>query len=457
MHNSKFSRKAKLLAISFLAGAFAVTGGFAVQGHARAAAYENDLNNSYQHAFAELTTAVSELDAALQKAAWATSPSLLSSLCTELFGRAVSAQMAIGELPYGNVELEETASFVAKVGDYAVALSKNASVNGGCSDEERSNLHALAAASGSLSQMLQDLQADIHSGVITLGDLKSAQGRLSAATEDGGQALAGSNFQTVESDFPEVPSLIYDGPFSEHIAGRSPRMLEGREEISQEEARRAAAAFLDLKPEIFSLVSAGEGRIPTWGFSAAVDGGEVYIEITRRGGMTASLMNSRTVGEAALTPDQAVEAAAAFLSAKGYDGLSPSYHINQDNRLTINFAAGQDGVICYTDLVKVTVALDNGRVVGFESQGYLMNHTRRTLAEPAVTLAQAQSVPDPSLKLLSHQLALIPTGGENEVLCHEFKCETVDGTHCIVYVNAQTGNEERILLLIEDENGTLTI
>ena len=120
MRNHKRSRKAKILAASFLAGAFAVTGGFAVQGHSRAAAYQNHLNNNYQHAFAELTTAVSELDTALQKASYATSPSLLSSLCTELFGRAMSAQMAIGELPYGNVELEETASFVAKVGDLSL-------------------------------------------------------------------------------------------------------------------------------------------------------------------------------------------------------------------------------------------------------------------------------------------------------------------------------------------------
>lgn len=457
MRNHKRSRKAKILAASFLAGAFAVTGGFAVQGHSRAAAYENHLNNNYQHAFAELTTAVSELDTALQKASYATSPSLLSSLCTELFGRAMSAQMAIGELPYGNVELEETASFVAKVGDYAVALSKNAAVNGVCSEEEYSNLRSLSAASSALSQMLQDLQADIHSGTITLEDLKSAERRLSSATEDGGQVLAGSAFQSVESDFPEVPTLIYDGPFSEHIASRSPRMLEGREEISQDDARAAAAAFLDLKPEIFSLVSAGEGRIPTWGFSAAVDGGEVYLEVTRQGGMVASLMNSRSVGEAVLTPEEAVETAAAFLAARGYAGLSPSYHINQDNRLTVNFAACQGEVVCYPDLIKVTVALDNGRIVGFECEGYLMNHTQRTLAEPAVALAQAQAVLDPDLKLLSHQLALIPTGGENEVLCHEFKCETGDGKHCIVYVNAQTGNEERILLLIEDESGTLTI
>ena len=58
---------------------------------------------------------------------------------------------------------------------------------------------------------------------------------------------------------------------------------------------------------------------------------------------------------------------------------------------------------------------------------------------------------------MSYSLAVIPTSGQNEVFCHEFKMKTGDGQHYIVYVNAETGYEENILILIEDENGTLTL
>ena len=58
-------RRKQVLAASFLAGAFAVTAGFAVQGHARAAQYRRMLDNTYQHAFTELATAAGELDVAL--------------------------------------------------------------------------------------------------------------------------------------------------------------------------------------------------------------------------------------------------------------------------------------------------------------------------------------------------------------------------------------------------------
>ena len=32
-----------------------------------------------------------------------------------------------------------------------------------------------------------------------------------------------------------------------------------------------------------------------------------------------------------------------------------------------------------------------------------------------------------------------------------------EGQHILVYVNAQTGQEEKILILLEDESGTLVI
>ena len=52
---------------------------------------------------------------------------------------------------------------------------------------------------------------------------------------------------------------------------------------------------------------------------------------------------------------------------------------------------------------------------------------------------------------------MIPTSGSHEVFCWEFKCETEDGQHLIVYLNALTGAEEKLFLLLEDESGTLVL
>jgi len=245
MEQRKKSPRQLARRVSFLAAAFAVVAGLAVQGQMEAAAYRRYLTNNRLHAFAELSANLGQLGTDLQKGVYATTPSMLGALCTQIFGRAMSAQMALGELPYGNIELEQTAAFLAKTGDYAAALSRSAAVNGTCSEEEREGLRSLADAAATLSSQVSALQADLLSGAATLEDMDTAEARLSGQ-EGGGQELAGSVYQTVEEDFPELPTLIYDGPFSDHITGRAPRMLEGLAQVTQEDARLAAAKFFDL-------------------------------------------------------------------------------------------------------------------------------------------------------------------------------------------------------------------
>ena len=450
-------RRVRVLAASFTAAAFAVSVGFGVQGYARAEDYRRQLDNGYRQAFTELTTAAGELDAALEKVTYATTPALFAVLCAQAYAKALAAQTALGELPYGNVELEQTAAFFAKAGDYAMAMARGAGAEGVCTDENRETLRGLAAAAGELSATLQALQLQLDGGALHPEDVAAVEARLAAAAEDGGQITSGSAFQTVEADFPQVPTLIYDGPFSEHLSGRTPQMLEGLPQVTEEEARRAAAAFAGLRAEVFTRTSDGAGNLPAWGFSALADGGELYVEITKQGGQVLQMLSSRPVGEAALSRKEGVEQAAAFLEEHGYRDMAPSYFLEGDGILTVHFAPVLDGVYCYPDLVKVGVALDNGDVVSFEAHGYLMNHGAREPAAPAVSADEAAERVDSSLTILSRQLALIPTGGEYEVLCHEFKCQNADGGHVLVYVNAATGQQERILLLLEDENGTLVI
>ena len=450
-------RRVRVLAASFTAAAFAVSVGFGVQGYARAEDYRRQLDNGYRQAFTELTTAAGELDAALEKVTYATTPALFATLCAQAYATAQAAQSALGELPYGNVELEQTAAFFAKAGDYAMAMARGTNGEGVCTDENRETLRGLAAAAGELSATLQELQLQLDGGALHPEDVAAVEARLAAAAEDGGQITGGSAFQTVEADFPQVPTLIYDGPFSEHLSSRTPQMLEGLPQVTEEEARRAAAAFAGLRAEVFTRTSDGAGNLPAWGFSALADGGELYVEITKQGGQVLQMLSSRPVGEAALSRKEGVEQAAAFLEEHGYRDMAPSYFLEGDGILTVHFAPVLDGVYCYPDLVKVGVALDNGDVVSFEAHGYLMNHGAREPAAPAVSADEAAERVDSSLTVLSRQLALIPTGGEYEVLCHEFKCQNADGGHVLVYVNAATGQQERILLLLEDENGTLVI
>ena len=68
---------------------------------------------------------------------------------------------------------------------------------------------------------------------------------------------------------------------------------------------------------------------------------------------------------------------------------------------------------------------------------------------------KAKEVLNKDLEIMSEGLALIPTKWHTEVYCWEFKGK-VEDNEFLVYINAQTGKEEDILLIVNTPDGTLT-
>ena len=72
-----------------------------------------------------------------------------------------------------------------------------------------------------------------------------------------------------------------------------------------------------------------------------------------------------------------------------------------------------------------------------------------------ITKEKAKESLNKNLEITSESLAIIPTEWQTEVLCWEFKGK-VNDTDFLVYVNAETGKEEDILVITNTPNGTLT-
>lgn len=450
------SKRGWIRVVSYIAAAMLVLVGYCISIYQSNLAYRRTITNSYLRAFSQVVASVDRIDSTMQKELYVVTPAMVSVLSAEIQAEAATAQEALGELPYANIELEQTAAFLAKVGDYASALSRSAAANGSLSQEEMDNLEAMSSACSQLRERLNTLANQLNEGSADLEDVKAVEQRLSQMTEGGG-VLAGSAFENVETNFPELPTMTYDGPFSDHLASSQPKMLEGLWEISAEEALIAAAACTGYRESIFSLAGEVEGEIPCYTCTASVDGGELTVWVTKAGGKVMSITNSRSVGTASLSPDQGAMAAYEFLNKNGFENMVETYRYNNDGRLTVNFAYRENDVLCYPDLCSVTVALDTGSILSFECTSYLSNHTQRTLEVPAVSVDDARAKVSPKLDVLREQLALIPTDGEYEVLCWEFVCEAENGQHYIVCINAATGAEQKILILLEDENGTLAL
>ena len=450
-----FSRRNFVRIISFgIAFCFMMAGCFYRQ-HLKLETAIRSISNTRQHSFSELTNALGEIHTSLQKGLYAVSPSMLNSLAIDLFGKSIAAQMALSEIPFSNVDLEKTADYIARVGDYALSLSKRNFSKQILTAKERKNLKALMKISEQLSQCLNEMQEQVNLGKITLENFEEAKKRLSETEDRSVSEHISSGLQKMEIEFPELPSLIYDGPFSAHVESISPAYLEGKTRAIPEQAKKAAEKM--IKISTLQWIGNGEGRLPTYCFSAVSEQKQAYVEVTRIGGLVKSFSISRPFGKTVLSGEECVPIAKMFLEDNQFSSMKESYFTIYESVVTINFAYQQGEITCYPDLIKVSVSRDTGEIVGFDATGYLMCHTTRELPKASISPDNCRKRLASELTILSQALSVIRTSGETEYLCYEIKCKTPENQHIIFYLNALTGAEEKILLLLEDENGTLTI
>lgn len=389
---------------------------------------------------AAFTQQLSRMDTALKKVGYLPEGALRQTLAADIWSSSQQATMALASLPLSTQPRERLEKYLAQTGDYAYYLLRGGA-DGNRTGEEWEALGSLSAQAGAILRSADSLTQQADIGVLSLSALEA----LSSEEENG---LSGQLRQTDEA-LPEYASLIYDGPYSDHVAQRTPLALEGLAQCSPEETRARAADVLGT--EDVELLYTSQGQLPGDFYQS----GTRTVCISRQGGLLLTLTDVRQIGTATLDPSEAGEIALAYVRQLGLPRMQPSYSLTEEGVVMVNLACVSDGVICYPDLVKVGVALDDGSVVRFEGLGYAMNHHSRNAPSPSISSEDARAVIAPGLKLSAERLVYIPTSGYGEVLCRELICLTPEGTHIIYDVNAHTGQTENLLLLVETENGIL--
>lgn len=442
--------------ITYTLAAFTAACGFAVRNKQEANAYKRYFEYSQMRAMSELVENMSNIYTTLEKGRYTTTPALMASISAEIWREASNAKTNISELPLSNTELDNTNKFISQVGDYAFYLTKKAAQNEKLSDEELKNLTSLIETSKSFTDSLVQLQSSIYDGKISFDNIIPEPEYMMSA-DSNKETLASTYFSDVEEDFPEYATLIYDGPLSEHIEKAEPELLKNKAEISIEEARKKASEFLKTNPNSLEYLGAGGDKIKTYSFSSS-EKGDCYIDICIKGGYVLDMSCEKSdINNSTLTNEEAVEIAKKFLESHGYKNMKESYYEEYNDIVTVNFAYTQNNVTVYSDLIKVGVSTADGDIVRFESRGYIMAHKERELASPKISYEEAAKNLGNELSYEYKGLALIPSEGQNETLCHEFLCSAEDGTKMIIYCDAETGFEKQIMILIETEHGTLTI
>ena len=417
--------------------------------------YRQASENSYNMAFYELVDYVQNVEVYLAKSLISTTPEHGAETLTNLWREANLAQAYLSRLPIESQELENTERFLNQVSDYSYSLSRKNIYNESLNAEDLKNLKDLHGYSVELENTLIQLSEDLNSGRFEWGELTNKGTTAFAQQVDN---ISKESFSNLEENFHEYSGLIYDGAFSEHLTSNELKGLTG-EDISEEQAKQKAEDFIGKQniKEISNLGFSENATIPAYDFSITNnEENTVNISISKKGGHVVYMNFNRDVNTEVITQEEANENGKRYLNEKGFSNMKETYYLKQEGVVTINYAYMQNNVIAYPDLIKVKVALDNGEILGIETTGYLSNHRERNLGNIKITREEARKTLNNQLNIQSEGLAIIPTEWKTEILCYEFK-GIVDDREFLVYINAENGREEDILVIMNTPNGTLTM
>ncbi|WP_406677554.1 germination protein YpeB [Moorella sp. ACPs] len=420
-----------------------------------------------QRDFYNLLSYVEQAQVSMGKSLASSSPRQQAVHLTEAWNQAAAAQLSLSQLPTPGIKPINTSKFLAQTSDYSNYLAQKLARGGEITPQEKEQLARLRDEMKRLATDLRQTESQVASKGLRWSSFYSTRmpqplktiARLAVPVQAQPGPLEG--FVNADRRLQTLPSLNYDGPFSDHLEKPRPLGLKGGE-ISQADAERKALAFAnDASNGSYRVQAArtSNGLLPTFAFNL-IDNRRpnvtVHIDVSKQGGEIISLLNTRPVDAPTLDAAKALERATAFLKAHGFANMQPTYTVRTGNNQVITFAAQEGDVLLYPDQVKVKVALDNGEITGWDATPYYMAHHNRQLPKPKLTPAEARAKINSGLKVAGVRLALIPLPGGIEKLTYEVKTK-LDDTYYLSYINAITGEEEKVLQIIDVPGGQLTM
>lgn len=413
--------------------------------------YKLALENNYKHSLQDFNDYLDNIYNDLDKSLYISSAYQLSNISAKLLSNSRAATMCLSTLPASELHLDNTFKFLSQVGDYASALNKKYHTNNKISTDDYQSLENLRSYAKKINNYVSELEYNVLKNNI---DLDSPQ-MISAAKNNQNKNSENSlNFNNLEKNFDSYPKMIYDGPFSDHISSKTPEITKNLKEVSEDKAKKIAALALGMDQNLLTHNKDKNSNLPFYCFS----GNNISIGVTKKGGLISYILNSRAVKNQNINPGEAIENAKKYISnTLKIPNIEQSYYEVNDNYCTINFAYLQNDTIIYPDLIKISVALDNGEIISVDTKGYINNHKERNIAKPSKSIEDAKNKISSYLTVIKEpRKAIIPTDGQNEVLTYEFICRSKNNETVLVYINCDTLEEEQILVLVESEKGVIT-
>ena len=404
-----------------------------------------DLENIYQRNYSELVDNINNSEIKLSKVSALGENSYTRALLSDISKNTAQATTNLSALPISINGISETIKFINQVSGYTQTLSEKLDRGESLTQDEVDTLRQLREAFTVLKDNINEMSNKIYNGNIHDFSM-SIDGDFNKFT------MMLKNLKSKDVDYP---AMIYDGPFSDSMVNKEIKNLNFAK-VTNDVARQSLLnIFKNVDENSISYLGETNGHFKTCDFKlSTISNDAMYVQVTQNGAKLLTLSVGDYDDTQNYSLNDAIDIAINFTTLSSIANTECVWSDVVGGDAYINLAPVENNIILYPDLVKVKVDLSTGNVVGFEASSYYTNHTKRSIATPSLSSDTAkQYVPD-ELYIKETRLCLAPLDYNREILCYENIC-TYDASTYYVYVNAQDGEVENILKVVETENGNL--
>jgi len=398
--------------------------------------------NNYQRAFHDLTYQVDLLHDQIGTTLAMNSQESLSPALAEVWRITSEAHSDVGQLPLTLLPFNKTEEFLANIGDFSYRTAVRDLNKEPLSEDEYKTLKKLYKEAEDIQDELRNVQ---H--LVLENNLRWMDVEMALATDKQLDNTIIDGLKTVEDKVKGYQETSF-GVTSVNMEKKDENFknLKGKT-ISEKEAEKIAKEFAEFKnPVEVKITENGKGS--NYGFYSVTlkeEGTDVEasMDITKKGGYPIWSIVSREVKEDKISLNEANNQAVKFLKDHDFKNLALFESMQYENMGVFNFVTEIDGVKIYPDSIKMKVALDNGNVIGFAAEDYLMANTEREIKDPAISKEEALKKINTQVDIMDDGLAIILNDLNEEVLCYEFIGTLGEDTYRI-YINADNGIEEKV-------------
>lgn len=400
------------------------------------------MTTTYRGTLYELVGIMENVDTDLNKVRVSASSAQQSRLLTDLLLQARLAESSLERFPLNAEADANVTSFINRTADYSQAMLNKIHSGQKLTQEDVARIEKLYQTNHKVREELNRLAT-------TMSD-KDMESFIKA--KKGNRVF--ESFQTLENATLEENNEE-QGPF----ADVAPQNKEGGEQNKKEEITSSRAEELCLgyfkDYAIDHADYAGETTaqdIEAYNFFLHDERGrQLFAQISKKGGELVSFDFYEDCSAKNFDLERSKMIAEDYLSALGYENMTAVWVNESGTQATFNFAYEQNGAVYYPDMVKVKVCETKGKVVGFDAVAFLKNHRTRTELNTQVSIGEAQEKLNPNLRVEASRLTVIPVDGK-ETAAYEFVCDYQGDTY-FIYVDAMTGEEVRILNVLNSKQG----